>query len=86
LFLIVGPEAQYGGGSRRRVRATFTFENAIYNLIVTDPWIERKCLAGADGRLRIEVSRLSISLSEIFDGFAYKLVAAVITPSRAGYR
>jgi hypothetical protein len=56
----------------------------LYNFVVTDPWIEAKYFAGPDGRFQIAVSRLCISLSEMFNGFAYKLVATVITPDRAG--
>jgi hypothetical protein len=82
LTLIVGPASQYGGGSRRRVRAAFTFDKTYYNVVVTDPSIEAKYFAGSDGHFKIEGSRLCISLSEIFNGFAFKLVATVITPDR----
>jgi hypothetical protein len=84
LALIVGPESQYGGGSRRRIRAAFAFNNMPYNFVVTDPWIEAKYFAGLDGHFQIAGSRLCISLSEIFNGSAFKLVATVITSDRVG--
>jgi hypothetical protein len=82
--LVVGPESQYGGGSRRRVRAVFTFNESHYNFVVTDPWIEAKCFAGADGRFPIVGSRLCVSLAEVLSGSATKLIATVITPDRLG--
>src|ERR1700733_238560 len=36
LDLVVGPESQYGGGSRRRIRADFQFDGVRYNFVVTD--------------------------------------------------
>jgi len=84
LTLIVGPESQYGGGSRRRIRAQFMFRRNHYNLVVTDPWIEAKYFARLNGHFEIENSRLCISLTEVFNGSAFKLVATVITPDRIG--
>ncbi|HVC60271.1 MAG TPA: hypothetical protein VND19_07940 [Acetobacteraceae bacterium] len=83
LALIVGPESLYGGGSRRRIRASFTFKNAHYNFVVTDPWIEAQYFAGADGDFQIGNARICVSLSEIINGSAIKLVATVIAPDRA---
>lgn len=84
LDLVVGSESQYGGGSTRKVRAQFIFNGILYNFVVTDPWIEAKYFAGADGTYRINDARLCISLAEIIGGHAIKLVAAVITPDRVG--
>lgn len=36
LNLIVGRESQYGGGSKRKVRASFTLNGMHYNFVVTD--------------------------------------------------
>jgi hypothetical protein len=82
LDLVVGPESQYGGGSRRRVRAAFQHNGNDYNFVVTDPWIEDKYFAGKDGTFRIANSRLCISLPEVIHGASTKLVASVITPDR----
>lgn len=82
LDLVVGQESQYGGGSRRRVRAHFKYNSIGYNLVVTDPWVEDRYFANADGRYPIEGSRLCISLPEVINGNSTKLVAAVITKER----
>jgi hypothetical protein len=37
LALVVAEESQYGGGSKREVRADFTFNGVNYNFVVTDP-------------------------------------------------
>lgn len=84
LELVVGPESQFGGGVRRRIRAVFKFNGSHYNFVVTDPWIEAKYFAGADGRFPLVGSRLCVSLAEILNGSATKLVATVITPDRLG--
>ncbi|HYA88072.1 MAG TPA: hypothetical protein VEI57_13535 [Nitrospirota bacterium] len=70
-------------GPERRVRADFRFSGHQYKLAVTDPWMEQHYLAGSDGSFAIKIARLCVSLGEIFQGFTYKLVAAVITPERA---
>jgi hypothetical protein len=80
LTLVVAQESKYGGGYERRVRADFTLNKTPYNFVVTDPWIERKYYAMDDGRHEVKTSRLCLSLPEIINGNATKLVAAVITP------
>jgi hypothetical protein len=82
LSLIVAEESQYGGGSRRRVRAALKFDGVDYNFVVTDPWIETKYFAGKDGTYPISVCRVCVSLAEVVGDSATKLVASVITPDR----
>ncbi|MBR0869648.1 hypothetical protein JQ633_04705 [Bradyrhizobium tropiciagri] len=82
LELVVASESKFGGGSVRRVRAKFTFNGTNYNFVVTDPWIETKYLAEPDGAYAVDGSRLCVSLAEILNGSATKLVAAVITSDR----
>src|SRR6266508_2004948 len=77
--IIVGPESQYGGGSRRRIRASFVHNGNHYNFVVTDPWAEAKYFAGQDGTYPLENTRLCVSLSEAINGHAIKLVAGVFT-------
>lgn len=84
LNLVVASESKYGGGEERKVRADFHLNGVRYNFVVTDPWIEAKYLAGKDGVYPIKDSRLCISLAEVINGIATKLVAAVITPDRVG--
>lgn len=86
LTLVVAQESKFLGGYERRVRAEFTYNNTSYNFVVTDPWIEQKYFALADGRYDIPTSRLCLSLPEILNGNATKLVAAVITPENVEER
>ena len=80
LQINVGIEGGVYGPAKRRVRASFSFDRLSYRLMVTDPVIERKYLAGQDGSSPVENAILCVSLGELFQGHAYKLVAAVITP------
>lgn len=84
LKLVVGREGEEFGESRWRVRAAFELSNQHYNLVVTDPWIERRFRGKADGSYSVQEALVCISLSEAHhDRYAYKLAAAVITPERA---
>ncbi len=71
---------------KRKTRAFFDFRGRIYDLAITDPRWKRRLShlpvgthaltkAGLGGNERI---LLTISLGEPFEGFCYKLVAAVI--------
>lgn len=86
LRLRVRREAALGGPARRRVRALFELCGERYCLVVTDPHIEFRCLARDDGEYPVQDALLCVSLSEPFQGCAYKLAAAVITRERAETR
>jgi hypothetical protein len=86
LTLVVAQESKFPSGSERRVRAEFSYNGTSYNCVVTDPWIEQKYYALSDGRYDVPVSRLCLSLPEILNGHATKLVASVITPENVGER
>lgn len=68
---------------RRRIRAFFAHEGQSYDLAVTDPTASF-LLDGEHVRDLGDVF-LSVSLGVPFHRNAYKLVAAIITPERAGY-
>lgn len=80
--ILVAREGGDFGPPRRRVRATFDMNGIQYNLVVTDPVVERQYFERKDGRYSIEDTVFCISLSDAFHGYAYKLVAAVIEPPR----
>jgi hypothetical protein len=84
LAVIVGDESQFGGGVRRRVRASFELNGFHYNFVITDPFIEDEYLAGQNGKFPIGESRICVSLPEVLNGSATKLVAAVFTPEMIG--
>ncbi|MGV9776607.1 dual OB domain-containing protein [Streptosporangium sp. NPDC003464] len=63
---------------KRVVRARFRHAGFEYILRVTDPEYERAYLAKSDGFYRLGESFITVSLGEPFDGYAYKLVAAII--------
>jgi hypothetical protein len=84
LVLSVSAEGGDFGTPRRRVRARFVLGASSYRLSVTDPVIERNYLREPDGEYEIEDALLCVSLAEAFHGYAYKLVAALITKQRAG--
>jgi hypothetical protein len=70
-------------------RASFQLEGSHYNLAVTDPWLGQAFPSNNPGIFAVEGARLCVSLPHAMTsgfgaGFAYKLVATVITPARAG--
>ncbi len=66
------------GNAKRRVQARFSHAGADYALWVTDPGYERAYLAKLDGVYEIGDCYLTVSLGEPYQGFCYKLVAAII--------
>ncbi|MGH9896776.1 MAG: dual OB domain-containing protein, partial [bacterium] len=79
LALITYAPGQARGINRRRVQGKFTHEGVTYALRVTDPVIEREYLAMTDGEHGLGDCYLTVSLGEEFEGFCYKLIAAIIT-------
>ncbi|MCR4317747.1 MAG: hypothetical protein NUW37_15505 [Planctomycetes bacterium] len=81
LSLIVGQKAPKYPDSKRAVRGEFLYRKVKYGLDVTDPIIERRFLSQADGRYDIVNAALCVSLGDPYDGYYYKLIAAVIHPA-----
>lgn len=66
------------GNPKRRVQGQFRHGRTTYRLRVTDPNYEREYLARADGNYELGEGYLTVSLGEPFQGFCYKLIAAII--------
>ena len=70
----------------KKIWSEFTYRGETYRLTVTDPAIEACYMPLAVGRYPVEGRQpyLTVSISEPFEGFCYKLVAAIILPSSGG--
>jgi hypothetical protein len=71
-----------GRQSRRRLRAKFSYQDVHYLLSVTDPKIEDEYLIRQTGDYTIGRALLCISLSELWNGFVFRVVASIITSER----
>jgi hypothetical protein len=78
--IVVSVDGAAFGNPKRRVRAAFRVGHHSYRLIVTDPVAESFFLRRKDGDYPLDDAIFTISLGEVYGGFAYKLVAAVLTP------
>ena len=78
LELAVFAPGEAFGNRKRRVQGRFSHAGRNYALWVTDPVCERRHLAKLDGNYRLEHCFLTVNLSEPFEGYCYKLIAAVI--------
>jgi hypothetical protein len=68
--------------SRRRVRAQFEVADESYLLSVTDPEIEEQYLQTGLGTYELVDAALCVSLAEEWNGFAFRVVASIITSKR----
>ena len=66
--------------SGQRVRGRFCYARTGYSLRVTDPLCEQRYKHLDDGDYTVGESYLTVSLGEPYDGYSYKLIAAVIVP------
>jgi hypothetical protein len=71
-----------GTPGRRRVRGLFTLNNTSYLMSITDPEIEEQYLLMGDGEYAIGEAALCVSLVEVWNGFAFRVIASLITPQR----
>ena len=79
LQLSVAMESSPGRAPKRKVRAHFRFSGISYVIAVTDPDWESSYKQKGDGDYLIGDAILCISLGEVFEGYAYKLVAGIFT-------
>lgn len=83
LELVVHIEDGYQGApGRRRVRGRFTLNRVPYLMSITDPEIEEDYLGRHDGKYSIGEAALCVSLVEVWNGFAFRVIASIITPQR----
>jgi hypothetical protein len=66
-------------GGKRSIRGAFEYNKTMYKFDVTDPRIEAVYLEKKDGHYIIDNPYMCISLSEPFEGYCYKLIAALTT-------
>jgi hypothetical protein len=71
------PGAMFGD-QKRVLRACFSYKGHAHILRVTDPEYELKYLAKPEGVYELSESFLTVSLGEPYEGYVYKLVAAII--------
>lgn len=79
IILHAGPKAPEFGNMKPIVRANFNYQEEDYCFDVTDPDVEAACLRSGAGDYVLESALVCVSLGELFDGYAYKLIASIIT-------
>ena len=78
LTLSVFAPGEAFGNSKRRVQGRFDYAGERYALWVTDPGLEREYLKKLNGTYKLGPCHLTISLGEPYEGFCYKLIAAIV--------
>ncbi len=79
---VLSEEGYQGAPNRKRVRSSFCYNGERYILSVTDPFIEEHYLPLEIGYYPIERSLVCVSLGDIWNGYAFRLAASIITPNR----
>lgn len=74
-----GPKAPEFNNNKYIVRASFYFQSIFYTMDVTDPVLERACMRQGPGEYQLGASVICVSLSELHQGYTYKLVASIMT-------
>jgi hypothetical protein len=78
---VFAPGADWGN-SKRKVLGEFTYLGIPYAFWVTDAVVEREYLSRDNGVYELSDCFLTISLGEQFQGYCYKMIAAVIDQNR----
>lgn len=76
-YRVFAPGSNFGD-PKRCVQASFTHLGVEYRMRVTDPIVEREYLALANGLYDVGAAFLTVSLAELWEGYGYKVVAAVL--------
>jgi hypothetical protein len=71
-----------GRPGKRRARARFNIDGETYLLQITDPKAEAEYLGRGDGTYPVDDAIICLSLSEAWNGYVFKLVAAIFTQTR----
>lgn len=81
LSISVDMEGPDPNRAKRKIRAFFTLNGHPYRLTVTDPKIEREYLKRINGTYSVQSKNvyICVSIGEPFEGYCYKLVAAIIS-------
>ena len=74
---VIAPRAAQGD-FKRRIKAQFRYAGEEYRLWVTDPSYEETYLNRPNNTYALGESYLTVSLGEPYQGYAYKLIAAII--------
>lgn len=69
-----------GFTDKKTVRGYFTYSGIKYALSITDPVIRSAYISRAEATYAVGQAILCVSLGEPFNGYAYKLIAAVFLP------
>lgn len=78
--ICVEDEHQYMGGYKRAVRAHFDYFGHSYIIKVTDPIALANYSPMDEGDYPLQNGLFCLSLGETYQGYAFKLVAAIFTP------
>ena len=86
LEVVVHVENGYQGSpGRRRVRGRFSFNSNPYLMSISDPEIEELYLLKGDGTYFLGDAALCVSLVEVYHGFAFRVIASLITQQRCAH-
>ena len=76
---VYAPGATFGK-HKRRVQGHFNYNGEAYKLWLTDHIYERLYLEKVNGQYHLGQCYLTVSLGDVYQGYAYKLIAGVIEP------
>lgn len=77
---IISYHKEYKG--ERKCRLSFSYQGIEYRLVVTDPEVRGLTFEKEEESYELQEAYCCISLGEPLNGYAYKLVAAIITKER----